>query len=76
MNNLKARDFLLEWAPDGYWVLTAIDPEKKEPIVTHTFTSKTQGECVEWLDQYNGKRNIYFSVNQPLTPLYKKADRS
>lgn len=75
MNNKSVVGFLKRWSPNGYWVLTAIDPETGD-IRTQTFTQETEEECLRWVGTYNGRANLYFSVNQPLGPLSKKAERA
>ncbi|MCK5639570.1 MAG: hypothetical protein KAJ19_02190, partial [Gammaproteobacteria bacterium] len=69
-----AIDFLRQWAPEGPWVLTSIQVDKKG-ISTKTFRPEDENALVEWLRQYNGERNIYFSVNPPMRDLVKKANR-
>lgn len=69
-----AVEFLKQWQPKGLWVLTAISTDKKS-IDTRTFSSKTKKEAANWIEQYNGERNIYFHVNAALRELTKKADR-
>lgn len=56
------------------WALTAIDPEKKAAIETRTFTDPDKAST--WIDKYNGKRNLYFHVNQPRQLLTKKATKA
>lgn len=73
-DNPAAIEFLKRWAPDGPWVLTAIQTDRKA-IATHTFWPAAEAELTKWLELYNGKRNIYFSVNPPLRDLTKKAER-
>lgn len=60
--------------PEGPWVLTAIRTDRKA-IETRTFRPSQEAECIAWLKQYNGERNIYWSVNPPLRDLSKKAER-
>jgi hypothetical protein len=69
-----AIDFLHRYEPEGLWLLTAIRPDRKA-IDTRTFRPGEEDDLAAWLNQYNGNRNIYFSVNQPLRALTKKADR-
>lgn len=64
-------EFLKKFYPTQFWVLTAIRPDKKG-IETKTFSHETETECKEWLKNYNGNRNLYFSVNQPAGPVAKK----
>lgn len=72
-------DFLKRWSPDGLWVLTAIDQERKG-IDTKTFQgSEEESEGVSltqtWLEAQGKNRNIYFHVNPTLRELNKKALR-
>lgn len=67
-------DFLKKIYPKGPWVLTSIQLDNPA-IETRTFTPDTLGDMMEWLKKYNGQRNIYWSVNPPLRPLTKKAER-
>jgi hypothetical protein len=55
-------------------VLTAIRPDRKS-INTDTFGPGREAELADWLDQYNGRFNIYFQVNPPLGETEKKAKR-
>src|SRR5690242_12365151 len=71
-DNEAAISFLKQWAPAGPWVLTCIQPDRKA-IDTATFFPATETDLLQWLETYNGKRNIYFHVNPPLKPLTKKA---
>jgi hypothetical protein len=73
-DNAAAVDFLRKMYPEGPWVLTAIRTDRKA-IETRTFRPHQSDECVAWLKQYNGERNIYWSVNPPLRDLSKKAER-
>jgi len=73
-DSTAAVDFLLRWAPSGPWVLTAIQPDRKG-IATRTFRPKEEAALRRWLDDFNGKRNIYFHVNPPIRDLSKKAER-
>lgn len=66
--------FLRAFEPEGPWALTAIRPDRKA-IDTKTFTSADEPALTRWLDEHNGRRNIYFSVNRPTRTLTKKAER-
>lgn len=66
--------FLQQFHPTGYWVLTAIQVDRKG-IETVTFTPDQADKAQQWLAKRNGKANLYFSVNQPTGPLKKKANR-
>ncbi|MDG1287901.1 MAG: DUF5906 domain-containing protein [Rickettsiales bacterium] len=66
--------FLKRYNPTGPWVLTCIQTDRKG-ISTTTFYPETKDKLKAWLDEYNGKRNIYFHVNSPMRDLEKKANR-
>jgi hypothetical protein len=65
-------EFLKKWNKNGPWVLTAIQIDKKA-ITTNTFHSKDEKELFQWLEKYNGNRNIYFHVNSVMRDLSSKA---
>lgn len=67
-------EFLKRFHPHGLWTLTSIQPDRKA-IETRTFTSDNADAAQAWVSKYNGKRNIYFSANQPKEPVKKKADK-
>jgi hypothetical protein len=67
-------EFLKQFHPKGFWVLTAIKIDKSG-IFTSTFTPEDDGACARWIDKYNGKLNIYFSVNQPKKPASSKLNK-
>src|ERR1700748_2054519 len=73
-NTAAAIDFLRKMYPEGPWVVTAIQPDRKH-IDTKTFDPSTADASDSWLKTYNGQRNIYFSVNPPTRYLSKKAER-
>lgn len=56
-------------------MLTAIPPNGKR-IETKTFWPADNDAAKKWIDQNNGQRNIYFSVNLPRGALDKKASRA
>lgn len=60
-----AVNFLRRWASDGWWVLTAISPDKKS-VETVSVQAGNADEAKKWIGRYNGKRNIYFTVNPVL----------
>ena len=66
--------FLRQFYPKGPWVLTAIDPSKKG-LETATFLDEQEDEMSAWIDKWNGKRNLYFSVAEPIRPVNKKMGR-
>lgn len=69
-----ALSFLERLYPEGPWVLTSIETDRKG-IATATFGPATRDDAWAWVEGFNGRRNIYFSVNPPTRPLTKKAER-
>lgn len=67
-------EFLKMFHPGGPWVLTSIEIDRKA-INTTTFHPSTESGMLEWLNRYNGKRNIYFSVGVPMRDISKKTER-
>jgi hypothetical protein len=72
-DNAAALDFLKKVYPEGPWVLTAINPNKKG---IDTRTCHTEQECLQFLTEYNGKWNLYWSVNPVLRDVAKKAAKT
>lgn len=56
-----AIEFLLKWNTMGPWVLTAISPSG-EKIATTTFHDLVLMES--WIREFNGARNLYFTINK------------
>ena len=73
-NNQAAAKFLEEVYPDGPWVLTSVQLDRKA-IETRTFSPDRRNEMLMWIDRYNGVRNIYWSINPPMRDISKKAER-
>lgn len=71
-DNKAAIKFLKQWNPNGPWVLTSIQTDRKK-INTTTFRPDDEQSLAEWLDEYNGVRNIYFHVNSVTRDLSSKA---
>lgn len=67
-----AVSFLKKWKSGGPWIVTSISTDKKS-IDTKSFTDES--DLTKWLDQYNGIRNIYFSVNETNREIAKKANK-
>jgi len=67
-------EFLQAFRPAGYWVLTAIKPDKKS-IETRSFATAEVDDALAWLESRGQDHNIYFSVNPTLKPVRKKAER-
>ena len=68
-----AAAFLRKLRPSGPWVLTSIHPDKG--WIT-TITAKTSDEVGEFVCKWNGKRNLYYSVNPTRTDMTKKASKA
>lgn len=66
--------FLKAFHPEGYWVLTAISVDRKR-IKTATFGPEMEDAAREWIDERNGKDNLYFNVNLVGRPVTKKITR-
>jgi hypothetical protein len=70
-----ALDFLQKWEASGPWVITAISTDKKS-IITKSFKDDDLESMESWIDQYNGKRNLYFNVNPSRILMDKKSERA
>jgi putative DNA primase/helicase len=62
--------FLDKLRPGGPWLLSAIDPDNGS-ILTKTMHNLEAAEA--FVRKWNGKRNLYYSVNPTRTELNKKA---
>ena len=53
--------------PDGWHNLVAIHPDKNAPnrVVGRTFPPGSWAEMKKFIETHNGRRNLYFSVNEP-----------
>lgn len=65
-NTQEALDFLSSWAPNGPWQITAIYPDGK--ITTRVFGPPTQKEMKAFIQERQGKENLYFTVNPLIDP--------
>jgi hypothetical protein len=74
-NYQAAIEFLRLWAPDGPWILTAIQVDRKG-IETKTFKPGDEAELLAWLEDQGATRNLYFHVNPATRDLTKKAERT
>ena len=71
----EAIQFLQAWTPEGLWQLTAIVPDGK--ITTVTFRSDQSKEARAWIEERQGRENMYFTVNPVMRSMNikpKKAD--
>lgn len=57
---MKPTEFLKAWRPEGPWLLCTIHPDRKE-FKAKAFTDL--GEAEHWIEERNGKVNLYFLVN-------------
>jgi hypothetical protein len=73
-DNKAALSFLEAYNPDGPWVLMCISTDKKG-IACRTFAKDEVDTMRRWLEDFNGKRNIYFHVNSVTKTLMNKANR-
>jgi putative DNA primase/helicase len=64
--------FLQNLRPGGPWVLTAIVPDGKPT----TITAHTADQIEAFVRQYNGRANLYYSVNPTRTAMFKKAAKT
>jgi len=64
--------FLEKWVPGGPWLLVAIEPDG----ATEARTFRKTGAMRNWIQFWQGKRNLYFSVNRAKSDLSKKAAKS
>jgi hypothetical protein len=69
-----ALNFLAGWNSGGPWTLSAIDPQRKGGIETRTFHAYDAAQ--NWIDRWQNRRNLYFSVNTPKGDLTKKARKA
>lgn len=70
-----ALEFLKQWRPPGPWILTAIAPDNGQ-IETKTFKLGQFSEMENWIEKYNGIRNLYFTINPTRTEMDKKPSRT
>lgn len=67
----QAINFLQQISPDEDWVLTAIEPDTGV-IETRTLNP---AQARVFIDQYQNKRNLYYSVNSVIGKLNKKSTK-
>jgi len=73
MSAKEAIDFLEALRPGGPWLLTAINPDN-ESILSKTMHGLDAAEA--FVNKWNRKRNLYYSVNPTRTALNKKAAKT
>ncbi|SDW51836.1 VapE domain-containing protein [Roseicitreum antarcticum] len=70
-----AVDFLAHWCPDGPWVLTSIVPDGGR-TTTRTFGPGDVAAMAEWVEERQGRQNIYFTVNRTFGPVSSKPSKA
>lgn len=60
-NTSDAIQFLQGWTPEGLWQLTSIVPDGR--VTTTTFTHQQAREARAWIEERQGRENMYFTVN-------------
>ncbi|HEX7122610.1 MAG TPA: hypothetical protein VF178_09605, partial [Gemmatimonadaceae bacterium] len=66
--------FLKSVHPARPWALTAIAPDRKG-IEARTFAPCQWEDARRWIEKWNGKRNLYWHVNEPAHAIEKKAEK-
>lgn len=70
-----AISFLRDALPPGPWGLTAIHPDQQR-IEYRQFDPTEIEACAKWIDERNGRANLYFQVNPPRHGLTKKPTKA
>lgn len=70
-----AVQFLQAWAEKGPWVLTAIIPDGGR-TTTATFEAGQQAAMRDWIEERQGRQNIYFTVNPVTRPVSSKPKKT
>jgi hypothetical protein len=68
-----AISFLQRWIPGGPWTITSIIPDGA--LSAATFPIEQVDAAIAWVEERQGKENIYFQVNPLLRPLFSKASK-
>src|SRR3712207_2355865 len=69
-NTQEAVDFLIRYRGSEPIVLTAITPDDAAPTESATFRpAEDVGTLTKWIDERQGKKNLYFTVNPTLRPM-------
>ncbi|QIG74938.1 integrase protein [Rhizobium phage RHph_I72] len=70
-----AIQFLQAWSPDDPWQLTAIVPDGR--VTTTTFDGEDRVKRArKWIEERNGRENIYFTVNPLIQAKNVKATKT
>jgi hypothetical protein len=70
-------DFLIQLRPSRRWVLTAIAPDEPDDGKPKTYTESMQDEdaVTAFVGTFDGKRNLYYSVNPTRGRMRTKASK-
>lgn len=71
----SALAFLQAWSPEGPWVLTSIYADGGK-IATATFQPSEHEKARAWIDERQGKQNLYFTVNPVMRSLSSKPKKT
>lgn len=71
----SAIQFLQAWSPEGPWVLTSIFADGGKTS-TATFMPGELAELRKWIDERQGRQNVYFTVNPTIRRLSSKAKKT
>lgn len=74
-NSKATVEFLKRWAPDSPWVISAVDPDRQQKMITRSFDASTEAAALAHIESWNGTRNLYFMVNAPRGMLHNKASK-
>ena len=74
-NSNAAVQFLQAWAEQGPWCLTSIIPDGGK-TTTVTFKLGEQSKMREWIEERQGRQNIYFTVNPVMRAMYSKPKKT
>lgn len=73
-NTDAALEFLRAFAPNGPWMLGAIDPENPADVKTAVFSPEVGNAARKWLDERQGRLNLYYLVNETKGNRRRKED--
>ena len=68
-----AIDFLRKFRPEGPWVLTSIVPDGR--TTTQTFEAAKAQEAAQWIEERQGKENIYYNLNPTRRAIDSKSSK-
>lgn len=74
-NTSEAVQFLQAWSEAGPWVLTSIVPDGGR-IQTTTFKAGEQSKMADWIEERQGRQNLYFTVNPTLHAVSSKPKKT